>query len=338
MTSTRYNLPVTQASRARGLVVAWMPVSQRSATLASRLGYELLLVGRPGFRSPLTAPFTYPVSAVRTIAAIVRRRPSAIIVAAPPIVAPLVALAAAPGIHSQLVIDVHSGALLDRRWRWSAKLLGWAGRRAGALVVTLPSLASQLEAMGCRVLVLPDPLPSLPSPASGMARTTGAPPRVVAICGWGDDEPIDEIVASARGRSWELIITGRPRRPVDRHGNVRLSGFLSTDAYQSLLATADAIVVLTTRADTLLSGAWEALALGCPLVTSDTQALRETFGDVPRYVRADPAEIGEAIEATLADPESAARVRRLALEHDAASDVGLSRLADILGATVIPVH
>ena len=129
-------------------------------------------------------------------------------------------------------------------------------------------------------------------------------------------------MAAAHGRSWRLVLTGRPRREIEAPENVELTGFLDQDAYVGLLADAAAIVVLTDRDDTLLSGAWEAIALGRPLVVSETRALRTTFGDGVRYVASTPASIAEGIDATLADVAAASRVialrERFARENDAA--------------------
>ncbi len=109
------------------------------------------------------------------------------------------------------------------------------------------------------VLVIPDPLPSLRP--SGDGSVIKARPLVVAICGWGQDEPIEDLLASAVGRPWHLAITGRPRATPELPRNVQLTGFLEDEAYGRLLESADLVVVLTTRDETLLSGAWEALAL-----------------------------------------------------------------------------
>ncbi len=278
-----------------------MPVSRRSETLAERLGFDLLLLGRSGFRRPWTAPFAYPAMAVRTVAALVRRRPRAAVVVAPPFVAPLVAVPIMVVLRGRLAVDIHSGALLDRRWRWAVPILAWLCRRSELALVTLDDLGSRLRRMGVETATVPDPLPRF---------DTMLPPRqpgnrVVAICGWGDDEPIESLVDAARGKPWQLRITGRPRRALDLPPNVELTGFLADDAFVRAVADADVVVVLTTRDATLLSGAWEALALGRPLVLSATKALRATFGPGPTYVESTPAGIAEGIQRVLAEPSAA---------------------------------
>lgn len=323
--------------RARGVVIAWMPVSQRSATIADRLGYELLLIGRSGFRRAWTAPLAYPLSAVRTLVFLVRRRPRAAIIAAPPFVATIVALPVLAALRAPFAIDVHSGALLDRRWRWSVGILARLARRAVAAIVTLPSLEAAIGASGARTMVIPDPLPRIV--ASGAASGGAAAdtridgrPLVVAVCGWGDDEPIEALVASAKNRPWRLVLTGRPRREVDAPANVTLAGFLDDDAYVDLLAAADVVVVLTERDQTLLSGAWEAIALARPLVLSGTPALRSTFADGVRYVDADAGAIAAGIDAVLADPEATAKVQALRERFGRENDAALASLAAALGS------
>src|SRR5262245_10442175 len=213
-----------------GLVFGWMPNSQRSATLAERLGYQLILLKRPGRGRRWTAPFAYAWLGLRTIALLIRMRPRAMVVVAPPFVAPVVSVPLARLLGARAAVDVHSGALLDRRWTGSGPLLRLAARLADAAIVTLPTLAPRLRR---DALVIPDPLPRI-----DLAPTPVEAGLVVAVCGWDADEPIDALIESARGRPWRLVLTGRPRRQPELPPNVRLAGFMPDDAYHRLLASA----------------------------------------------------------------------------------------------------
>jgi glycosyltransferase involved in cell wall biosynthesis len=304
-----------------------MPVSRRSETLADRLGYDVELLARPGFRNPVTAVLTYPLLAFWTIRLLIRRRPSSLVIVAPPVVAPLVAVPTARLLGARVALDVHSGALLDHRWRWSIGLLAVLAR-VGVAVVTLPRLAALLERHGVATAVIPDPVPTLTADPHAVGPAPGDDlPHVTAVCGWGDDEPIENLVEAARGQPWRLAVTGRPRREISHPANVTMTGFLAGRAYVNALASSAAIVVLTTREDTLLSGAWEALALARPLVLSDTVALRDTFGDGPVYVDASPGSIARGIAQVLADPEAATRSRQLAERFRAENDAAIATLA-----------
>jgi glycosyltransferase involved in cell wall biosynthesis len=158
---------------------------------------------------------------------------------------------------------------------------------------------------------------------------------VVAVCGWGDDEPLEALVAAAAGSAWRLTLTGRPRRPLPHGGNVRLAGFLDDRAYHALLAAADLIVVLTERDDTLLSGAWEALAHGRPLLVSATSSLRATFGDEVARAGSTAESIRACIDDALADEERVPRVLALAERFRRDNDAALRLLAAKLGVTPV---
>lgn len=308
-----------------------MPNSQRSTTLASRLGYELHLLGRSGFRRPWTAFFAYPWLAVRTIGILIKCRPRVAIVIAPPFVASLIALPLTRLLGTRLAIDIHSGAMLDRRWRWSVPIMGWLVRRSMTGIVTLESLAARLRSLGASVVVLPDPLPTPLEPAP--METAFATGSVVAICGWGQDEPIDALIDSARGEPWTLVVTGRVPtvRERDLPSNVQLSGFVDDREYAELIRTAAVVVVLTTRDETLLSGAWEALAYRRPLVLSYTNALTTTFGPSVTYVGPDSSSIRHGVSAVLSDPVSAQRAASLLADRfQSENDVALLRLQAII--------
>src|SRR5204863_4489987 len=102
------------------------------------LGLDLVLFRRPGLGRRWTAPIAYGWLAIRTASLILRRRPEALIVVAPPFVAPLIAVPLARLVGAHVVVDAHSGALLDRRWTGTGPLLRWSARFADAAVVTLP--------------------------------------------------------------------------------------------------------------------------------------------------------------------------------------------------------
>ena len=311
-----------------GVVIHWVPYSQRSRTLALQLGYRLHLMKRGGYRRPWTAPFTYPLLLWRTMR-VLRTRPRAVVVVAPPFVAPLAVVVLSRLVGSRVAIDIHTGALVDRRWRWSVPILGWAARRATVTLVTLPTLHARLAAMAVKALVVPDPLPALPGVTHTAA--TSDRPRVVAICGWGNDEPIDSLLQAVRDQPWHVSLTGaQPHHLYGLPPNVHLTGFLAVEDYAQLLADADLVVVLTTREETLLSGAWEALALGRPLVVSTTAALRSMFGPVIASAGNNAASLQDAITMALADPERADLSRTLAAKLGRESTRAILRLRELL--------
>jgi glycosyltransferase involved in cell wall biosynthesis len=105
-----------------------------------------------------------------------------------------------------------------------------------------------------------------------------------------------------------FAVTGRPRGDLSAWPpNLTPTGFLSDVDYWRQLARSAAIAVLTTRPETLLSGGYEALVLGRPLVTSDHAALRGYFGDAAVYAHAEAASLAGAVRAALDGADDYAR-------------------------------
>jgi glycosyltransferase involved in cell wall biosynthesis len=256
----------------------------------------------------------YAVLLARTTMCVLRNTPDVLIVQCPSIVLGLWAAALKPLCGYTLVADLHNEAVTpyivsSRVYR---RLLRVVHRAADLCIVTNPNLTSVVEAAGGRTFVLPDKLPDL-RPASSAAPATNS---VVFVCTYSPDEPYREVIEAARALdpSVTVFITGRYRGkdllPVP--GNVRLTGFLPEEAYVSLLGAAEVIVDLTAIEDCLVCGAYEAVALGRPLVTSDTAALRQYFRRGTVYSRHDSASLAAAITQALADRERlAAEMRSL---------------------------
>src|SRR5205807_6653113 len=140
--------------------------------------------------------------------------------------------------------------------------------------VSNDALKEVVERTGGTAIVLPDKLPAL-----GAAADTVLPvPLVVFICTYSIDEPYRDVIEAARlvGPRINVLITGDPRNfepdpPLPPH--VRLTGFLAEPVYEDLLRQADLVIDLTSAENCLVCGAYEAVALEKPLVTSDTRAL-----------------------------------------------------------------
>ncbi len=275
-------VPAKRATETGGdLWVAWER-HRRSRELASRLGVELreLLA---------SSPYLLRVAALsaRTLALLLRRRPRLLIVQNPSLVLTALAVAARPALGYALVVDRHSNFKLGRlpsrapKWRLFHALSRMTVRRADLTIVTNDHLADLVAAWGGRPFVLPDAVPSLDLATPG--RPTRRP-TVVCVCSHGTDEPLAEVLAAARlARSRPMIqVTGDPRRAdpalvASAPDNVSFTGFLPEPEYQSLLASSDAVLCLTTQPHTLLCGAYEAVAAGRPLIVSDQEVLVAYF-------------------------------------------------------------
>jgi len=129
--------------------------------------------------------------------------------------------------------------------------------------------------------------------------------RVAVISGFGTDEPVTEIFASARllphvtfyfsGDAKRLppkVVTQKPE-------NVILTGFLQDNEYVGLLTNVQGVVDLTNEPTILTCGTYEALAVGKPAVVSDWPQIKRYFPLGFVHVNNTPEEIAAGIKRML---------------------------------------
>lgn len=300
-----------------GIFLSWAPFSRRTQTLAERFDLAACQVPAPGFKRPWYAPLKYPLQSWRTRQEFARLGAGEVWVMDPPLPAVAAGWMATRRWDTRLVVDIHTVGFYARSWRAVRPFELPFLRAADAVVVTNRELARRVRGWGCRAYVLPDPLPDPPQAALAAAVE---PDLVTIVATYSEDEPIDVLpeVASRLGDA-RIHVTGRPRVATDAWpANLVPTGFLEDDDYWMQLGRSAVVVVLTTRPNTLLSGGYEALSLGRPLVVSDHEVLREYYADAAAYVDSTAASIAEGIAAALGDVEAfAAGMRALAARRAA---------------------
>ncbi len=190
----------------------------------------------------------------------------------------------AQDLHSYFSLHIHQGVGL--RGKVYRALSRYCIREADVTIVTNPELKRVIEQNGGRGLILQDAIPSFPAPDHA---TKSAERRVVYVCTYSEDEPVNEVFEAGRILNGEatIYVTGRipaGLRTWKAPPGVKLTDFLSDKDYLDLLSGADAVMALTTRDHTLLCGAYEGLAFKKPLILSNKAALRSYFGDNILYV------------------------------------------------------
>ena len=125
--------------------------------------------------------------------------------------------------------------------------------------------------------------------------------KVAAICSFSDDEPVKEILDAADALPTVFFyISGDKSRASKqilnrKQKNVKFTGFLSKSSYVDVLREVDAIIVLTKNDKTMLAGAYEALSLQKPLITSNWKPLRRYFNKGTIHVDNSSSQIESAI-------------------------------------------
>ena len=320
-----------------GMFIGWHDRGGRAEMVANALGFAYHPIKISGKDKLWRAPDRYARAAWRTLRLIHAHRPDVVMVTNPPIFCPLVAYAAQQvGWCRAVVIDSHTGAFLDPRWSRFVPIHRWLSRRVGLTVVHNTHQADLVDRWGVPwaesgfvPITTPASMGDAQSAVGHGALREPSPPYVLAVCSGGYDEPLAEIARAAELLpDVEIRLSGRPERMTDRlvaplPPNLRVLGFLDTADYLEHVVNATVVLALTTRDATLVSGGFEAMAFGRPLVTSKTDALRAFFSAGTVFSDHAPHELAEAITAALSSAdELAAEMVELGLSrHDQWADV-----------------
>jgi glycosyltransferase involved in cell wall biosynthesis len=325
------------AGRPRVAIVLWGPSASRADEIAAALGGEGWAFYDLGIVSRRAIPLRYVISALRTIAKLLWRRPESLVVVNPPIFPAVIGLAYARLAGVRIVLDSHpnsfgqKSSVLGRRTLW---LTRWLARRMDGTLVGTHELARRVAEWGGRPLIVHEapPLWDVHPPRTVVGRF-----RLLWAGIFAPDEPIDEVIEAARLLpDVEFRITGDLRRAPaaldDAPPNVVSLGFLRGKAYHREVQQADAVIALTIDTTSALRAAAESIYHLRPLITSDLPHLRELFPSAV-FVENDSAGIAAGVrtvrEHAGALQADAANARdRLRIEWNAQRDA-LARLLDL---------
>ena len=260
--------------------VAWTRFDHRSHLLASELGARIHFIHFGQRGRVLQAPIRYLIQGLRTWRVLRIERPDVVLTQNPPIFCALLVFVFCRLYQVKYVIDSHTGAFLSLKWRPFLLLHRWLSRNALTTIVHNVAQEQAIRTWGCQYVVMIDPI--VPYPIGENVKLDGQF-NVVVINTFAEDEPINAVLGAASLLpDFEFYVSGDvdlaskavvAKPPTNCH----FTGFVPYGKYIGLLRAADVIVDLTTRDHTLLCGAFEAVALGKPLITSDWPILRERF-------------------------------------------------------------
>jgi len=306
-----------------GAFVSWSPFVGRSQGFIDALGLFPVYVHYLRGRDPLAAPFKYGPQFLVTLASLFRRRPSIVFVMDPPVFAPLAAYLYCCVSGARLVMDCHSGVFEGRKWLWALPIQKRLARYAAAVIITNSKDERTVKSWGATPLVVGDPPPILPLALRSTTAAKGddnSPRCIVVVNRYAEDEAVEEVLlAAAKLPSVRFLITGdssraRPGQLKSAPANVVLTGWLPLQEYWRALAKANIVMTLTTQDNAILRGAWEAMYLGQPLITSRSGALCSYFSRGAIFVENSAEGISVGV--------------REALLHEAELRIAMSALRD----------
>jgi glycosyltransferase involved in cell wall biosynthesis len=245
----------------------------------------------------------YLVGIGKTFRLLVAERPDTVIAQDPSVALALFVVLARPLFRYRAGIDMHNvgfALYTDLRiLRWASRFIQ---RHADFVIAHNDPLRDRMAPRGGTLIALPDRIPDIPEPDELPALAGDF--NVLFICTFSPDEPVVEVLEAFRGAARDLYVTGNyagyPGRDLKAEyadaPNIHLMGRIPWNEYDAMLHAVDAAIVLTTRDDCLCCGCYEAVAVGKPLITTDTRALRGYFHKGAAYVDNTAASISAAVD------------------------------------------
>lgn len=288
-------------SHAKPLVfISWTDDCSRSDSIATRLGGVSYMVYSPEWGSRvLTVGFKYLSQMRKTLQILFREKPATVFVMTPPVAACLPVWIYCVFTGSKYFIDAHTGALLYSPWAKVPFIHRFFSRRAAATLVTNDYLQELLAGWKAPVMLVPDVPVVFPDPEP-WSMDGGV--NMVFVSTFTVDEPLELFLEAARRTpDVNFFVTGNSRKldPALREktpANVTYTGFLPGEKYVGLLLAADAVISLTRGDHTMQRGAYEAVYLGRPVITSDFGILRKFFDKGTVHVGNDADSIAAGLE------------------------------------------
>jgi glycosyltransferase involved in cell wall biosynthesis len=315
--------------------ITW-EIQRRNRSLASAVGATLHELHHPGGRLA-----RYLALIARTFSLVRREKPDVVYYQNPSLVlsAMLATLKALRLTRARLIGDFHNAGVHPPVARW---LVPWILRHSDLVIVSNANLEQEIRSRGGRALSIPDPIPHFDAAAS--PPTAAGAFDVLFICSWASDEPIVEVLKAARIVARQqagivISITGRPKlEKVGWHepvpDNVRLTGFLSEHEFEGRLLAARVVLDLTTRADCMVCGAYEAVSAGVPMVLSDNPPTRAYFRKGALFTDNSAASIaGEILRAHESHAQMSVELAELKIELLHEEQSKLRELVDFASAS-----
>lgn len=267
--------------RQKRVFVHWSKYDSRSASLAYHLGADAFFIQSLDGYSKLIAPAKYVLNTFITFHRLWRAGPDAILVANPPIFAVLVVWAYSFLRPCCFIVDTHSATFTVRRWSvflWLYRLLS---KRALLNILHNEVLEHKVASWGVPSVDFGELLYNIEADKHHFPFREGF--NVVFVSLFSGDEPLEEVLDAARKMSGvNFYVTGSlaaaPKGMVQAASdNIIFTDYLPDEKYGALLRDCDVVICLTTKNHTMQNGAYEALVLGRPIITSDWPVLRRFY-------------------------------------------------------------
>lgn len=276
---------------------------RRNRTSSAELGFKLYEITYTGNRV-----VRYIVSIYKTLLIINKNKPDILVVQNPSLVLALLTVSLKKIFGYIIVVDSHNAGVrpFEGKKYWANMLAKTVIENTDLTIVTNEMLGMYIQEVGGKAVILPDPFPAISCPQTSNITKSNDYYNIVCISSWAEDEPYIEVLKAAAQLpvNARLFISGNSKGKEKVFNdiipsNVKLTGYLSEQDYINLLCNSNLCIVLTTRNDCMVCGAYEAIAAGKSLLLSNTPVLKSYFGNYAQFTDNDGKSIAQSIIAIM---------------------------------------
>ena len=280
---------------------------RRSTELSKAFNSKLYVLTSPE-NNIIRRFIRYVVLSIKTLRVLYYNKPKIVFAQNPSVVLAMILSVWKSFFKYILIVDRHSNFKLENmdskyfKWKMFHIISNYSIRRADITIVTNKFLSDIVNKLGGSGFILEDKLPEM---CEGKKIKLPGEINIVFVSTFSDDEPIDEVIEAAKhiDDKWNIYITGKYHRYFSRKAidindlpnNIFLTGFLPESEYQTLLKSADVIIILTREEYLLNCGSYEGISIGKPIILSDTKTIRNYFNKGVIYTKSSDVDISKAI-------------------------------------------
>ncbi len=276
--------------------ITW-EIQRRNRSMSSSLNAELHEITSPGPRWK-----RYYKQIFRTIKTLHDSKANLVFAQNPSLLLSLLVVLYGKVTNKTVVLDIHNAGIfpLEGKNRALNQIAKQVNSLSTKAIVSNSALIPFINKNRKDVFAIPDPIPDINKNADYILNNGTT--NLVFICSWSLDEPYKEVfeIAENLEDTVHIYVTGNSKGKEKNirkklPANITLTGFLSNVRYDDLIHSCDAIMVLTTRDDCLVCGAYEGVAVEKPMVLSNTKAIVNHFNKGCVYT----VNTGKNIEASI---------------------------------------
>lgn len=265
------------------IFISWASNCSRSDNIAREFNGNSYMIYYSIFGSNyFSILFKYLFQCIESFILLLREKPDVVFVMNPPIFS-----CVSPWFYSKIlhktgfITDSHTAAFRQMKWKVLFPLQKFFFRNAISNIVTNRNHAEIVRMWGGNYSIIGD----IPvryfnmRPYKKMANSF----NITLVNSFDDTEPVDKVLKAAEQiEDVTFYITGNLKNAdnktlSDSHRNAIFTDFLPYDQYAWLLKNSDVVMTQSTIDNTMQRGAYEAMSLETPIITSDWGILRETF-------------------------------------------------------------